>query len=265
MRLGLSLLVLASASAFGQSSDLPHQSTAKTITRGASVTIKIDKFEDLRAALVRESEKLGGVLADAKVNVSPKGRKYGWFRISVPAKYFEEAMSAARKQGTLVGEQSSTRNRDPELKELDIRRASVGAHVERLTKLSQSTKRMRASDQLYYQDLIFRAEADRDLLLHEKHKIESNVENASIIVTAFEKGQDVTTPPSGWDKFAGTVSRSAKDFALGTAGSVVDWTVSALKIGVAFLIAIPIRRKFGPRLKQGWRRFFGQESLNSSL
>ena len=258
----LGLLLVVSVNA--QSSSIPSAKSSSTISRGASITLKVDDFEKLRKDLVRESSKVGGVLADSKLNVSPKGRKHGWFRVSVPAMKFEEAMAAIRASGVLAGEQSSTRNRDPELKEIDIRRESVGSHVDRLLKLSNSGKRMRASDELYYQDLIFRAEADRDLLLHEKHKIEANVENASIVVTAYEKGQDVTAPPSGWAKFSGTVVRSAKDTVIGTAGSIVDWTLSLVKFGVALLIAIPLWRKFSPTLKRGWAKLGGQEHTPSA-
>lgn len=256
------LLLVATVRA--QSSSIPSSSSVSTITRGASITLKIDDFEKLRKDLIKESSKFGGVLADSKLNVSPKGRKHGWFRVSVPAMKFEEAMAAIRASGVLVGEQSSTRNRDPEIKELDIRRASVGSHVDRLLQLSQSGKRMRASDQLYYQDLIFRAEADRDLLLHEKHKIESNVENASIIVSAYEKGEDITAPPSGWSKFWGTVVRSGKDTVMGTASSIVDWTLSLIKLGVALLVGLPLWRQFSPALKRGWGKLIGAEQTKSA-
>lgn len=258
----LGILVVASVNA--QSSSIPSAQSSSTITRGASITLKVDDFEKLRRDLVKESSKVGGVLADSKLNVSPKGRKHGWFRVSVPAMKFEEAMAAIRASGVLVGEQSSTRNRDPEMKELDIRRASVGSHVDRLLKLSNSGKRMRASDELYYQDLIFRAEADRDLLLHDKHKIEANVENASIVVSAYEKGEDVTAPPSGWAKFSGTVVRSVKDTVMGTASSIVDWALFLFKVSVALLFAIPLWRRFGGPIKSGFLKLTGQDQKPSA-
>ena len=226
-----------------QTSDLVSANTGSdVITKGATMLLKTADFEKLRTELSSVALKHHGIIADSKTNVSPKGRKHGWFRISVPADQIESLLTDIRPVAKVVGEESKTSNRKPEIDELDLRRQNVINHVDRLKSSLTSRKSIRGSDVLFMEDKIFRAETDRDLLLNDRKKIEGTVANASIVVSAYEPGTDVTPPPAGPSKLTAGVVSGFKTAILDSATQVV----TIVKWLVMLLIAIPLYRRFKP-------------------
>lgn len=250
----ISIIIAAgiTGTVLAQSSDLVTPATGNdVITKGARMLLKTPSFEKLRIELSGVASKHKGLIADSKTNVSPKGRKSGWFRISVPADQVESLMADIRPVSKVVGEESKTSNRKPEIDELDLRRQNVINHVDRLKSSLTARKTIRGSDILFMEERIFRAETDRDLLLNDRKKIEGSVANASILVSAYEPGTDVTPPPAGPSKLSAGIVSGFKGAILDSAGSVV----TLVKWVIALLIAIPAFKLFKPRLAKGWAQF----------
>jgi hypothetical protein len=240
---GISLAVCATLTA----------QTLSPITKTSSITIKSKQFEEVRRQLQKIASSQQGTVADSKTDVTAKGRRHGWFRLYIPASNIEVTLAEIRKIGTLVGEKSTVQNRQSELDELTLRRGSLNAHVDRLKGTLNGKKAMRGSDVLYLQERVYRAEVDGQLLVLAGNKIKNQVDQASLIVTAYEAGEDITIPPSGFAKFTGNLSRGVKDMVIGTA----DLIVSLIKWLIFLLIAIPIYRKIKPGLTAGLRKLLG--------
>ena len=221
------------------------------ITKGATMLLKTPDFEKLRIQLTSVAVKHHGIIADSKTTVSPKGRKHGWFRISVPADQVESVMADLRPVAKVVGEQSKTSNRKPEIDELDLRRQNVVNHVDRLKSSLNSRKTIKGNDVLFMEERIFRAETDRDLLLNDRKKIEGTVANSSIVVTAYEPGNDVTPPPAGPSKLRAGIVGGFKEAILDSASLVV----TAVKWIIVLLFGIPIYKLMKPRLLKAWEQF----------
>jgi hypothetical protein len=140
------LLVISKIS-YAQSSALTEISPT---TKGASITLKVSNYGEIRKQLVIASLKHKAELVDSKTNVSGKGRKYGWFRISVPYSELESLLSEIRPVGVLSGEQLTTRNRKAELNELDLRRSRMVVHVERLKGLLSNARKLEQATRFIY-------------------------------------------------------------------------------------------------------------------
>lgn len=227
--------------------------TPDVITKGATMLLKTPSFEKLRTDLTRVAADHKGLISDSKTNLSPKGRKYGWFRISVPADQAEGLMADIRPIAKVISEEAKTSNRKSEIDELNLRHQNVVNHIDRLKSSLGSRRSIKGSEILFMEERIFRAETDRDLLLNDRHKVEGSISSASIVVTAYEPGNDVTPAPSGTAKLSSGIVADVKHTILDAAGSVV-----ALVKWVLFLIvAIPLFRIFKPTLVRGWAKFSG--------
>ena len=225
------------------------------ITKGASITIKVAKFEDLRAQLITIAAKHQGTLSDSKTNVSTKGRRSGWFRMSVPQSELDGVLVDVRATGKLVGEQATAMNRSAELAELDLRRNRLETHTKRLTGFLNSDKKMRASDVLFLQSLVLRSETDTDMLLHQRRKIEGSMQNASVIISGYQAGEEVTPAPVGLAKIQKDLVQGVKEFAVST----FEFLLGCLRFVIVVSVLWPMCKWLFPRIKRAWKRAWKED------
>jgi galactitol-specific phosphotransferase system IIB component len=188
LKLSITILLYAAMTSAQAPSSISGPARAP-VTKGSSITIKGSDFEVIRSSLKKLAENHNGRVTDSKTNVSSKGRKFGWFRLIVPAVELDSTMVDVRKVGKLIGEYTTSAPRQSELDELSLRSQSLNAHVNRLKSGLNDGRKLRGSDILYLQERVFRGETDVKLLRHESDKILSQIDNASIVVTAYEAGR----------------------------------------------------------------------------
>ena len=199
-RLALSLLLLCSI-ALGQnaSKNPPNvtvtSSTQPIVHQGVAVTLKVDDFQAARQKAIAEAQALGGKVADAKVDVTGKGRKNGWMRIEVPADQLTTFLPEVYGLGKLYGDKMLTADKTSEYETLARRMDELDKHQARLSGVLQQPRRMRGSDILYLQERLFRAGVDQQDLAQSRIDITRRAGTANVILSMFEPYAIKVPPP----------------------------------------------------------------------
>lgn len=184
-------LLLLSSFAVGQSATAKPSPASSpgahpVVHEGVAVTVKVDDFEAARQKVIAAATAHGGKIADAKIDVSGKGRKSGWMRITVPADQLRVIMPEMYGLGKLYGDKMLTSDKTSEFETLARRMDQLGKHQTRLSGVLGQPRRMRGSDILYLQERLFRAGVDEESLAQQRLDIARRSASANVILTMFE-------------------------------------------------------------------------------
>jgi hypothetical protein len=226
----------------------------KAVIRSGAITLKVPDFGAARAEVSQVALNCGGQVAGGQARVSDKGRSHGWLRLVVPESQLDRAMTQLRSAGGVYGESLAQHDLAPEVQELASRTVRLQQHQDRLSGVLRSPRQLRGSDILFFQERLFRAGLDQDLLGHRREQMISSTNMSNISVYLFEPNSVVQRPPiprtlgektayafgSAWKSF----SKFAAQLGLLAAGIVV-YGIVWIPI---LLLAILIWRKLAPRL-----------------
>lgn len=199
--------------------------------RGGVIVLKVNGYDEARARVTDAARRVGAEVLDARTEVSEKGRKHGWMRLRLPAGRLVELLPALRATGRLYAENLQTGDRTGEYEQLARRVERLSEHQARLSRLLESSRKLRGSDILYVQERLFRASVDADLLRQQRLDIERAARASTITVQLFEPLPDSTVMERARESLAVGFAR-----ARGRAGEALGRTLARATTASAYAL-----------------------------
>ncbi len=184
MRFVLTIALITSA-CLGLCADVP--SADALIKRTASLTLKVEKFSQTQSQLEALLGKASAEIKSAESFRTEKGRRHGWFIISVPKENLESLVAEIRALGKPTAEVWNKQLRGNEIAAIDARVARLIQHEQRMQGMLSNGRKLRANDMLFIHDRVFRTATDEDRLKLEKEALISDSMTSAIMLTAFER------------------------------------------------------------------------------
>ncbi len=185
-RLILAAWILSAPAALAQTTQPAPPS--RMPVRSGVVVMKVPSYDAARDHVIATAADQSAELLDARTQVDPKGRNYGWMRFRVSADRLPTLLSALHREGRLYAERVTTDDRASHYEELEKRVGRLRDHEQRLDAVLKSPRRMRGSDILYIQERLYSAGVDESRMLQEREDIERAAQMSTLTVTLFEPG-----------------------------------------------------------------------------
>ncbi len=225
------------------------------IVRSGAITLKVADFNAARSTVSQIAASAGGQVVSGQDRITEKGKSHGWLRVVVPERELDTAMLKLRTVGALYGDSLSEHNLSQEVKELESRTTRLQQHQQRLSSILQRPKQLRGSDILFFQERLFRAGLDQDLLGHRREQMIGSSNESNISVYLFEPGAIAARPqiPTTFgEKTAFAFASAWKSFSkfMGQVGLFVANLVVYSLVWIPVCLALVfIWRKLKPRLQ----------------
>lgn len=223
------MLILAAVPA-GAQAVLAPGAALPMLSRTATLTLKVDRYDDARGQVLEAAALRHAELLDAKTLVNGKGKKHGWVRLRIDAAQLPRLLADLPTLGKTSAETVATSDQRSEFERLGRRVARLQQHEQRLGGVLQSPRRMRGSD-LYLQERLFRASVDESLLSQQWIDLERSAQDSTLLVELFEPGALPTGAGQAvslrlWYARAASIAQAGRDRTL--ARGAAAWAYAAV-------------------------------------
>ena len=154
--------------------------------RSGEIVIKVDDYNAAREQILGALSRLGAELADAKTDVSEKGRRHGWVRVALPVNQLAAALPILRSAGKVAAEKIDTTDNTSDYESLARRAEKLEQHQSRLAGILSSERRLRGSDILFVQERLFRAGVDEAMLRQQRDDMARDSRTCRLTIVLFE-------------------------------------------------------------------------------